>query len=48
MVIQCAEGGIYSSNADEKPKITDTVNQEGFHVGIDRGITCIPETNQQV
>ena len=48
LVIQTAEKREYCANSENKAKVSDAVNQEGFQIGSDRAITLIPESDQQV
>ena len=40
--------GKQQTNSKHKAKVTDAIDQEGLHVGEDRGWARIPETDQEI
>jgi len=47
-VVQRTSKGSNQTNTENKSKITNTVDQEGFHIRKNRGRFVEPKTNQQV
>ena len=47
-VVERAGVGADQANAQDEAEVTDTVDQEGLHVGEDRGRLVVPEADQQV